>query len=308
MPGWKKKKTVSMRSRERSPAGVPGAGEGYQQTVQKPKYSPLQLQLLKAREVATRCHVRRGNGQAWMPRHLPGRQETPHLILEQKDAIRLSEWKRAALVVLHGGQEQRQEPLSQPLHHVPHPLPMLLPLPTEVKAFLDKDLPGWMAIDSESPASFPPSSGLLLMPSSSSSYNNKAAGDSNKGCNSLHSLSHSALLNSSSIQSIPPSLPVSSMSAQQLQLQPVMLAARKRGIHMREKPIRRLKKTTPTTVDTLCFQPIPSMSESEKKEDNEILSEEDGVAALLQLCGSRSSSVSPQSQSSASSKSIPSGD
>ena len=134
MPGWRK------------PATRRSSGPTTKQS--QAKHSNLELQLMKACEIVQRCVFRRGGASAsisGLPRHLIGRQETPDLILEQKDALKLSEWKRSALAAprsTYGSKPQDSFSLTG--------------LPFELKHFLDRELPDWMTIDATSPFTYPP--------------------------------------------------------------------------------------------------------------------------------------------------------
>jgi hypothetical protein len=275
MPGWKK--SAGGRG--------PGAGGGGRRPTQQ-KHSALHMLLLKAREVTQRCLARRAQGLAWLPRHLPGRQETPLLILEQKDALKLSEWKRAALVpmlvpVPEGGgvsggveqslqQQQQQQGSGQPI-------------PWELKAYLDKELSGWMSIDAESAGTFPPP----LLP--------VRGGEGGAELSSLqyHSGTDSDLESGGQGQG-------------QGQGQHCVALAVKKGTHIRAKPTPRSKATAAPHPRASAFRPIPSSSPtpspspppssslwlgrldrrgglSREVSDDELEAEQLGVEALLQL-------------------------
>jgi hypothetical protein len=126
MPGWKKSSNANTIPR----------------SVQQ-KQNPLYALLMKAREIVQRCQLRRIQGQQELPRHFVARQDSPQLMLEQRDALKLSDWKRAALRVFHssGGDDEK---LSE--------------FPVELKDYLDRELSGWFSIDCESPYTFPQTS------------------------------------------------------------------------------------------------------------------------------------------------------
>ena len=134
MPGWKK------------PATSRSSGPTTRQSLAKP--SDLELQFMKAREIVQRCVFRRVRASAsisGLPRHLIGRQDTPDLILEQKDALKLSEWKRSVLAAprsTYGSKPQDTFSLTG--------------LPFELITFLDRELYDWMTIDATSPFTYPP--------------------------------------------------------------------------------------------------------------------------------------------------------
>ena len=106
----------------------------------KQKPTPLQTLIMKARDIVERCQSRSAKGLHLLPRHLSGRQDTPELILEQRDAMKLCEWKGAAISL----EARRSRALCNESAD----------MPLELKAYLDNALPCWQRIDAESPYAY----------------------------------------------------------------------------------------------------------------------------------------------------------
>ena len=145
-----------------------GASRTVSKLVQQ-KQSAQHLMLMKAREIVHRCSERVEKGRPPLPRHLPGKLMTAEDILEQKDAQKLSEWKRVVLSQNNNPSDDFGGGMSW-----------------ELKEYLDKELKGWFIIDTESPASYPYA----------------ITSDAGRGCgaadNNRLTQNHSTIMNSSS--------------------------------------------------------------------------------------------------------------
>ena len=118
MPGWRKSTS--------QPSGKPD------DTDVSRHMHPFQLLLQQAKELVNRCRQRREKGLPLLPRHLPGRQQTPDLVLEKRDARKLIEWKKLMFTLNHAETEKSDGYGKSTL--------------IEFRSYLDKTLLGWRHI------------------------------------------------------------------------------------------------------------------------------------------------------------------
>ena len=128
MPGWKK-------------------GNSGRDAAMQHKLTPLQALLMKARDLVERCRLRHLKGLPLLPRFLPRQQQdTPELILEHRDAMKLREWKK--FVQIGSGMVSLNRSLDDTVGVVPDE--DVNKMKQALMSYLGKELSCWLSFPLES--------------------------------------------------------------------------------------------------------------------------------------------------------------